>query len=121
MRRISLTVLGLTLLAFAVLAGQSLLTKSGEAAPAAKGIVQRIVTTPALGLGDGVHEIDATCAEDETLTGGGYQVGSIGSLDKVYVNAPLDSRTWVVEVINNSGFPLDVWAFAVCVKLTNKP
>lgn len=60
-------------------------------------------------------EVQASCHSDELLTGGGYTVGSVGFNDKVYVNAPFGERTWLVEMINDTDFEIDLYAFAVCI------
>lgn len=59
--------------------------------------------------------VEASCRSDEILTGGGYTVYSIGPADKVFSNSPVDDKTWHVEVINESGFGLEVDVFAVCL------
>ncbi len=77
---------------------------------------QRIVTVHSVAPAHTTFEVQAPCNRDELVSGGGYQVGSIGFNDKVYVNAPLNKTTWLVEIINDTAFPIDVWAFAVCLK-----
>jgi hypothetical protein len=79
------------------------------------GLAQRIETTHTSAAASTTTELRATCHDDEILTGGGYQVGSIGFNDKIFVNAPLDSNTWLVEMVNDTAFDIDLWAYAVCV------
>jgi hypothetical protein len=79
------------------------------------GLTQRVETVHATAAAHNTTEVQASCHDDELLTGGGYQVGSIGFNDKVYVNAPLNDKTWLVEIIDDTDFTIDVWAYAVCI------
>lgn len=60
--------------------------------------------------------VEASCHSDEVLSGGGYTVYSIGSADKVFSNSPADDKTWHVEIINESGFGLEVDVYAICLR-----
>lgn len=81
------------------------------------GLSQRIENVHATAHGGAITSVEATCESDEMVTGGGYQVGSIGSADKVFINAPLNDKTWLVQIVVDgpSTHEVDVWAFAVCV------
>lgn len=68
------------------------------------------------GTSTGGHQVfSSDCEPGETLSGGGYSVGSIGFADKVFTNAPVDEDTWMISVINDSGFDIDVWVTAICL------
>jgi hypothetical protein len=79
------------------------------------GLTQRIETAHVLAGAHTTTELQATCHEDELRSGGGYQVGSIGHEDKIFVNAPFEERGWLVEMINDTDFDIHLWAFAVCL------
>lgn len=59
--------------------------------------------------------VEASCAADEFVTGGGFTVYSIGPGDKVFSNSPKGESTWHVEIINETADGLEVDVFAVCV------
>jgi hypothetical protein len=79
------------------------------------GLTQRTEMAHTMSLAHSTTELQATCRPDELRTGGGYQVGSIGHSDKIYVNAPTGDRAWLVEHINDTDFDIHLWAFAICV------
>jgi hypothetical protein len=60
--------------------------------------------------------VEASCEAGEVVTGGGYDIGSIGFDDKVITNGPLDEDTWVVGVFNNTAFEIDVFVSIVCAQ-----
>lgn len=99
-----------------ILAGVAASTATA-APPGIGGLTQRIETVQTVAPGGTITEVQATCKPSELLSGGGYQVGSIGFTDKVFVNAPLDDKTWLVEIIVEGPptLEVDVWAFAVCL------
>lgn len=87
-----------------------------EAGPTTvKGLTSHIVTASATATAGSVSQAEAACAPDELMTGGGFQEASVGSDDKVFINAPLDEHTWLVELVNNSGFDFQFQAYAICV------
>lgn len=79
------------------------------------GLTQRIETAHVIAGAHNVTEVQATCHDDELRSGGGYQVGSIGHDDKIFINAPFEERGWLVEMINDTDFDIHLWAFAVCL------
>lgn len=82
------------------------------------GLTQRIELVHTT-IPTGAHTtVEASCDSDELLTGGGYTVYSIGPADKVFSNAPANDKTWHVEIINESGFGLQVDVYAVCLSRT---
>jgi hypothetical protein len=104
----------------ASMAGGILGGPASAASPGLKGLTQRIEMTKVVLGANTTVEVDATCEPSELLTGGGYEVASIGSQDKVYLNGPKDQSTWVVEVANNSSYQIhDVVAYAVCLSRGN--
>jgi hypothetical protein len=80
-----------------------------------KGLTNNIVTVQVTVPANDVQQAEPTCPANQLLTGGGYQDASVGSDDKVFVNAPLNKQTWLVEMVNNSGFDIQLTAFAVCI------
>ena len=79
------------------------------------GLEQRTETVHVIASAHNITEVQATCHDDELRSGGGYQVGSIGHEDKIFINAPNEERSWLVEMINDTDFDIDLWAFAVCL------
>jgi hypothetical protein len=82
---------------------------------AVKGLTTTVVTVQVTVSANSVQQAEPACADKQVLTGGGYQVASVGSDDKVFINAPLDNQTWLVEMVNNSAFDIQLSAFAVCL------
>ncbi len=80
-----------------------------------KGLTNNIVTVQVTVPANDTQQAEPACPANQLLTGGGYQVASVGSDDKVFINAPLDSQTWLVEMVNNSAFDIQLTAFAVCI------
>jgi hypothetical protein len=78
------------------------------------GITTQIVTATVTAPADDTAEAEATCATGELLVGGGYTVNSTSTSWQVYVDAPLNSTTWLVEPVNFSAQPLSFSAYAVC-------
>ena len=87
-----------------------------EAGPASvKGLTTHTVTVTATATAGSVSQAEAACAPDELMTGGGFQLASVGSDDKVFIDAPLDQQTWLVELVNNSSFDFQFQAYAICL------
>ena len=109
--------LALTCAAIALGTGLALATSgTAQAGPnSVKGLTNNIVTVQVTVPSNDVQEAEPACPADQLLTGGGYQVASVGSDDKVFINAPLDNQTWLVEMVNNSGFDIQLTAFAICL------
>jgi hypothetical protein len=80
-----------------------------------KGLSNDIITVQVTVAANSVQQAEPTCPAKELLTGGGYQDASVGSDDKVFINAPLNNQTWLVEMVNNTAFDIQLTAFAVCV------
>ncbi len=78
-------------------------------------LTQRIETVATTIPTDQHTTVEAQCAADEILTGGGFVVASIGPNDKVFANTPAPDNTWHVEIFNGSGVALPVWVSAVCL------
>ena len=65
----------------------------------------------------GTHQsVEASCEAGEVVTGGGYDIGSIGLNDKVITNGPLDEDTWVVGLFNDTAFEIDVFVSIICAE-----
>jgi hypothetical protein len=80
-----------------------------------KGITTQVVTATATAApGSSAGEAEATCGAGELLVGGGYVVNSTSTDWRVWVDAPLDGTTWVVEPVNFSTQPLSFSAYAIC-------
>jgi hypothetical protein len=93
-----------------------------SAAPTGVGGLSQRIETVTTTIPTNQHTtVEASCAADEILTGGGYVVASIGPDDKVFANTPAPNNTWHVEIFNDSGFDLLVNVSAVCVSRTGGP
>jgi hypothetical protein len=84
------------------------------AAAGVAGITTQIVTTTVTAPADNTAEAEATCPAGELLMGGGYSVNSTATSWRVYVDAPLNSTTWLVEPVNFSAQTLSFSAYAIC-------
>lgn len=80
-----------------------------------KGLTNNIVTVQVTVPANSVQQAEPACPANQLLTGGGYQVASVGADDKVFINAPADSQTWLVEMVNNTAFDIQLTAYAVCI------
>ena len=72
-------------------------------------------TTPA----SVTDEADVSCAAGQVVTGGGYAVTNISPNYTIYVNAELNTSTWLVEIDNEVPATTDYDAYAVCLCRTN--
>ena len=79
-------------------------------------ITTHIVVATATAAGNNTNVAEATCGAGELLTGGGYRVNGSSTDWRVYVDAPLNGTTWLVEPINFSATPLKFSAYAICAK-----
>ena len=80
------------------------------------GITTEVVTATASVAADSISQADATCGPGELLVGGGYTVNDTATDRQVLIDAPLNSTTWLVEVVNPSlsAQPLNFSAYAIC-------
>jgi hypothetical protein len=85
------------------------------APPGVGGLTQRIETVTTTIPANQHTTVEAQCAADEILSGGGYVVASIGPDDKVFANTPAANNTWHVEFFNGTTFDLQVSVSAVCL------
>lgn len=88
---------------------------ASAAPPDVGGLTQRIETVTTTIPSNQHTTVEARCAADEILTGGGYVVASIGPDDKVFANTPAPNNTWHVEIFNGTAFGLLVSVSAVCL------
>jgi len=79
-----------------------------------KGITTHTVVTTATAAGNNTAEAEATCGAGELLVGGGYIVNSTATDWRVYVDAPLNGSTWLVEPVNFDANPLSFSVYAIC-------
>ncbi len=79
-----------------------------------RGITTQVVTTAATAAASETGEAVATCGAGELLTGGGYVVNSTSTDWQIYVDAPYNGTSWLVEPINFAAQPLDFTAYAIC-------
>ncbi len=79
------------------------------------GLAQRTVQAHITAPAHNTSEVQAWYDPDELLTGGGYTIFSVGHDDKVYVNAPYQDRSWLVEFVNDTDFNIELYAFTVCI------
>jgi len=83
---------------------------------AVHGITTQIVTVSATVDANSINQAEATCGSGELLLGGGYTVNGTSTDRQVFIDAPLNSKTWLVEVVNPdpTAQPLNFTAYAVC-------
>jgi hypothetical protein len=77
--------------------------------------VQTAVNVPANQTG----EADATCPAGELRTGGGYEVFNVSANWSIYLNAPLNSDTWTVEIDNEVTNATTITSYAQCLAKKN--
>jgi hypothetical protein len=77
--------------------------------------VQTAVNVPAQQTG----EADATCPAGELRTGGGYEVFNVSANWSIYLNAPLNTDTWTVEIDNEVTNATTLTSYAQCLAKTN--
>jgi hypothetical protein len=83
---------------------------------AVAGITTQIVTTNVTVPGADTGQAEAACPAGTLLVGGGYAVTSPASDFRIYVDAPLNGTSWLVEPINFDAQPLNLTAYAVCAE-----
>jgi hypothetical protein len=64
-------------------------------------------------------EADATCPAGELRTGGGYDVFNVTANWSVYLNSPINSDTWTVEIDNEVPATTTLYSYALCLARTN--
>lgn len=98
--------------------GADTLVSWHEGGPPGQLAVESRTVHETVGSGIGHRTISSYCEEGEVATGGGYTVGSIGSLDKVFASGPTaPEEGWAIQFINESGFDIDVWVTARCATM----
>jgi len=78
-------------------------------------VVQQQVDVPATQTG----EADATCPAGQLRTGGGYDVFNVSNNWSVYLNGPINTSTWTVEIDNEVPATTTFDSYAVCLAKTN--
>jgi hypothetical protein len=81
-----------------------------------KGITTHIVTATATAPAGNTGEAKATCGSGQLRVGGGYTVNSTSTDWQIFVDAPLNGKSWLVEPVNFSAQPLSFSAYAICAK-----
>jgi hypothetical protein len=81
-----------------------------------KGITTHTVVATATAPAGNTGEAEAACGASQLLVGGGYTVSGTSTDWQVYVDAPLNGTTWLVEPVNLSAQPLTFSAYAICAK-----
>ena len=79
-----------------------------------RGITTQTVIATATAPAGETGEAEATCGSGELLVGGGYVISGTSTDWQVYVDAPLNGTTWLVEPVNFAAQPLDFSAYAIC-------
>jgi len=79
-----------------------------------KGLTTHTVVTTATAAGSQTAEAEATGGAGELLVGGGYVVNSTATDWRIYVDAPLNGSTWLVEPVNFDANPLNFSVYAIC-------
>ena len=81
-----------------------------------------VVTTEVNASANDTAEADAICPAGQLRTGGGYDVVNVDSLWSVYLNGPISSDTWTVEIDNEEPVTTTFHSYAVCLaKKNSKP
>jgi len=114
MNRQSNKIIGISV-GLGVVLAVSAVSIASAAPPGPAGLTQRIETVTTTIPPNQHTTVEAQCAADEILTGGGYVVASIGPDDKVFANTPAPNNTWHVEIFNGTAFGLLVSVSAVCI------
>jgi hypothetical protein len=81
-----------------------------------KGITTHTVIANSTAPAGNDGSAEATCGANELLVGGGYTINSTVTDWQVYIDAPLNGKSWLVELINNDAQPLSFSAYAICAK-----
>jgi len=79
-----------------------------------RGITTQTVIETATAPAGETAEAEATCGSGQLLVGGGYVISGTSTDWQVYVDAPLNGNTWLVEPVNFAAQPLDFSAYAIC-------
>jgi hypothetical protein len=97
------------------LAGAMVAISPAMAGPVSvRGITTQTVVGTATAPAGETGEAEATCGSGELLVGGGYVISGTSTDWQVYVDAPLNGTTWLVEPVNFGTAPLDFSAYAIC-------
>jgi hypothetical protein len=78
------------------------------------GITTQVVATTATVAADSVNQAEATCGTGELLVGGGYKVNGTFTDRQVFIDAPANNTTWLVEVVNPSPTAPSLTFFGLC-------
>jgi len=80
------------------------------------GITTHTVVTTASAPAGNTGEAIAKCGTGQLRTGGGYVINSTVTDFQVFIDAPLNGKSWLVELVNNDAQPLSFSAYAICAK-----
>lgn len=83
------------------------------------GFTTQVVQAPVDAPANATAEADATCPAGELRTGGGYDVVNVDSHWSVYLNGPINSDTWTVEIDNEVPVTTTFDSYAVCLAKTD--
>jgi archaellum component FlaF (FlaF/FlaG flagellin family) len=81
-----------------------------------RGITTVAVTSAATAPANDTSQAEAACGSGQLLVGGGYVIDGTSTDWQVYIDAPLNSTTWLAELVNNGSQPLNYSAYAVCAE-----
>ena len=80
------------------------------------GITTHTVVVTASAPAGNTGEAIAKCGVGQLRTGGGYVINSAVTDWQVFIDAPLNGKSWLVELVNNDAQPLSFSAYAICAK-----
>jgi archaellum component FlaF (FlaF/FlaG flagellin family) len=81
-----------------------------------RGITTVTVTGAATAPANDTSQAEAACGAGQLLVGGGYVIDGTSTGWQVYIDAPLNTTTWLAELVNNGSQPLNYSAYAVCAE-----
>lgn len=80
------------------------------------GITTHTVVVTATAPAGNTGEAIAKCGVGQLRTGGGYVINSPVTDWQVFIDGPLNGKSWLVELVNNDAQPLSFSAYAICAK-----
>lgn len=83
---------------------------------AVHGITTHVVTASATVAADSINSVEAACGTGELLVGGGYTVNGTVTNRQVFIDAPTNNNSWLVEIVSPdpTSPSLSFSAYAIC-------
>jgi hypothetical protein len=107
---------GVATIGAGILAAMMAISPAVAGPVAVHGITTHVVTVTATVAADSVNSAEAACGTGELLVGGGYTVKGTVTDRQVFIDAPTNNNSWLVEVVNPSPASpsLSFSAYAIC-------